>query len=435
VLSLREMITPKFILRQDDAFVYADIHAPHIKASDVEFVIDGSTFTVHCKPYFLKLNFEQQLVQDGREAAAYNIDAGIMTCTLPKSEPGLHFDNLDMITKLLTCTKRSVTTSAVAGPPNIEVVGGDCSDSDIEWYKQPFPSAEAVAYASQASAASGVSSEDDGGIRIFEHESCYGFGNKYKGLFADVERDMDILAGKSFDASSSRDRQHQRRAQEDEAFDLDAYMNDTYDPDDDVQSFLEFKAPWECAAAASTFSDDERDELQRLPRRSYVLTRQEKIEAAASLVGIMYAFCSDRRMGLGEGSCESGSNMARLAPPLCALDTCDGSIHDMVVACVRRSVTFFLYRSFHVAKRVVKDVVCALRLGRIYVIKLLLEVRRDLLASDLSLLVRVWIEDLLCWLQSLPDVAAQQFLPAVAAAVQVAHVSKRDLGFTALQKK
>jgi protein SHQ1 len=425
------MITPKFSLRQDDAFVYADIHAPHIKASDVEFVIDGSTFTVHCKPYFLKLNFEQQLVQDGRETAAYNIDAGVMTCTLPKAEPSQHFDNLDMITRLLTCAKRPGTTAAAA-PPLIEVVGGDESDSDgsdSEWYKQPFPAAAAVAPASAESAA------DDDGIRIFEHASCYGFGNKYKGLFADVEGDMDVLAGKSFDASSSRDRQLQRRAQEDEAFDLDAYMNDTYDPDDDVQSFLEFEAPWERAAASPTFSDDERDELQRLPRRSYVLTRQEKTEAAAALVGVLYAFCSDRRMGLGEGSCESGSNMARMAPPLCALDACDGSIHAMVVACVRRSVTFFLYRSFHVAKRVVKDVVCVLRLGRVHVIKLLLDVRRDLLAGDLSLLVRVWIEDLLCWLQSLPDAAADQFLPAVAAAVEAARVTKRDLGFAVLQQQ
>ena len=202
-------------------------------------------------------------------------------------------------------------------------------------------------------------------------------------------------------------------------------------------SLLAFEAQWTRAAAAaavSTFSDDERDELQRLPRRSYLLLHQDKMEAAAALAGILYAFCSDRRMGMGDGSCESGSNMARLAPPLCALDACAGSIHDMVAACVRRSVTFCLYRSFGVAKCVVKDVACVLRLGRVYVLKVLLDVRRDLLASDLSLLVRVWIEDLLCWLQSLPDAAAEQLLPAIAAAVEATRVSKRDLGFAALQQ-
>jgi protein SHQ1 len=424
------MITPKFKLRQDDAFVYADIQAPHIKASDVEFVVDGTSFTLHCKPYFLKLNFEQQLVQDGRETASYNIDAGLMSCALPKAEPGQHFDNLDMITKLLTVSKRPAASAA--GPPGIEVLGGDCdSDSDSEWYKQPFPVAAAGAPACDASAADGE------GIRIFEQSSCYGFGSKYKGLFADVEADMDVLAAKGFDACSASERQQQRHMQEEEAFDLDAYMNDTYDPDDDVQSFLAFEAQWAsaaAAAAASTFSDEEQDELQRLPRRSYVLSRQDKMEAAAALAGIVYAFCSDRRMGMGDGSCESGSNMARLAPPLCALDTCAGSIHDMVVACVRRSVTFCLYRSFRAATCVVKDVACVLRLGRIHVLKVLLDVRRDLHASDLSLLVRVWIEDLLCWLQSLPDAAAEQLLPAIAAAVEATRVSKRNLGFAALQQ-
>jgi hypothetical protein len=86
-----------------------------------------------------------------------------------------------------------------------------------------------------------------------------------------------------------------------------------------------------------------------------------------------------------------------------------------------------LHRSFGVAKCVVKDVACVLRLGRVYVLKVLL-------ASDLSPLVRVWIEDLLCWLQSLPDAAAEQLLPAIAAVVEATRVSKRDLGFAALQQ-
>ena len=75
---------------------------------------------------------------------------------------------------------------------------------------------------------------------------------------------------------------------------------------------------------------------------------------------------------------------------------------------------------------------CAALGASIYVLKVLLDVRRDLLASDLSLLVRVWVEDLLCWLQ--PNAAAEQLLPAFAAAVEATRVSKRDLGFAALQQ-
>jgi hypothetical protein len=37
-------------------------------------------------------------------------------------------------------------------------------------------------------------------------------------------------------------------------------------------------------------------------------------------------------------------------------------------------------------------------------------------------------------LQSLPDAAAEQLLPAIAAAVEATRVSKRNLGFAALQQ-
>ncbi len=104
----------------------------------------------------------------------------------------------------------------------------------------------------------------------YVYTTCYGFDSKCKGLFADFKAGMDVLAAKGFDACSASERQQQRHMQEEEAFDLDAYMNDTYDPDDDVQSFLAFEAQWTCiaaaAAAASMFSDEEQDKLQRLPR-------------------------------------------------------------------------------------------------------------------------------------------------------------------------
>jgi hypothetical protein len=70
------------------------------------------------------------------------------------------------------------------------------------WQSHALRSSLAVAHASQASAASGFIDADDGGIRIFEHDSCDGFDNKYKGLFADVEGDMYILAGKLFDGAA-----------------------------------------------------------------------------------------------------------------------------------------------------------------------------------------------------------------------------------------
>jgi hypothetical protein len=47
----------------------------------------------------------------------------------------------------------------------------------------------------------------------------------------------------------------------------------------------------------------------------------------------------------------------------------------------------------------------ALRLRRIQIIEPLLDVRHGLLGGDLSLLVPMWLEDLLCWTHLLQDAA------------------------------
>jgi hypothetical protein len=66
-------------------------------------------------------------------------------------------------------------------------------------------------------------------------------------------------------------------------------------------------------------------------------------------------------------------------------------------------------------------------LRRIQVIKLLLDVLCDLLGGDLSLLVRMWLEDLLCWPHLLPDAADEWYLPAVAHFERATQREKRAL--------
>jgi len=78
------MITPLFEVKQTDEFVIVVIKAPYIKASAVEFYILEKTFKVYAKPYFLRLVFQQELVEDGREKAQYDIATSELTLFLPK---------------------------------------------------------------------------------------------------------------------------------------------------------------------------------------------------------------------------------------------------------------------------------------------------------------------------------------------------------------
>lgn len=79
-----EMIIPIFEVKQDEEFVTVEMRVPHLKVSSFDFYIDKTTFKFYGKPYFLRLVFTKELVEDGREKASYDVSTGLLTVNLPK---------------------------------------------------------------------------------------------------------------------------------------------------------------------------------------------------------------------------------------------------------------------------------------------------------------------------------------------------------------
>lgn len=75
--------------------------APHIRTSEIDFYISDTEFKFYAKPYFLRLRFESEILEDGTETCKYDIDAGLVTVQLPKKEKGTQFEGLDLLTTLL----------------------------------------------------------------------------------------------------------------------------------------------------------------------------------------------------------------------------------------------------------------------------------------------------------------------------------------------
>lgn len=94
------------------------------QASDVEMHVDGTLFSVHISPYFLRLVFPATVVEDETSTAVYDPATGYLTVTLTKETPGQEFKDLDMLAKLLAPPKRVEPASQ----PTIEVL--DSQDSD-----------------------------------------------------------------------------------------------------------------------------------------------------------------------------------------------------------------------------------------------------------------------------------------------------------------
>ena len=96
------MITPRFSCTQDHNFVIIIMRLVHVKISEVQFVVDGNRITFHAKPYFLRLTFDQEVIEDERAKASFDVDKEEMKVLVPKKNPGEIFTDLDCLTKLMS---------------------------------------------------------------------------------------------------------------------------------------------------------------------------------------------------------------------------------------------------------------------------------------------------------------------------------------------
>ena len=78
---------------------------------------------MHINPYFLKLNFSHNVVEDDDSAAQYDPSSGYLAVKLTKEMKGQIFDDLDLLAKLLA------PPPPVEGP-SIEVIEGDSDDEE-----------------------------------------------------------------------------------------------------------------------------------------------------------------------------------------------------------------------------------------------------------------------------------------------------------------
>ena len=133
------MITPRFSVSQSDALVIVEISVPHIRVSAAEFHINDETFSFYCKPYLLKLSFPGAL-EDSEErpaTAVYDPDKnhGTIVCSVPKQSPGEHFEDMDMMSKLLQphlpVPTRIIPSAASGGGGSGGGIGGGGGSSSI----------------------------------------------------------------------------------------------------------------------------------------------------------------------------------------------------------------------------------------------------------------------------------------------------------------
>ncbi|KAK9760218.1 hypothetical protein K7432_016007 [Basidiobolus ranarum] len=401
------MITPVFSVSQDSDFVEIIIHAPHIKTQEVDFHVSGREFRFYVHPYFLRLNFPGMLVEDERSTAAYDIGSGDITVKIPKETPGEDFPDLDLLTKLIASNKPDATEE-VKKKGLIEVM--EDRPDDI----QPNDEGPDFDWSIPQELAQPVS------VTKFP----YGFNRAYSEFFAHVHETAneinDLLEPEN---CSFEIRRRERIENEDDKFDEDYYIGDKVN-EDDIKYLLKYKSTWfselkkvqkkkenqqtiadELDRMSITeplqFSEKEQGQMRNLPNREYLLENEKAVYLG--IIDILFAYSYNHRVNEGDSNVESCWMIGKLSSTLSCLEEFT-TIREVLVANVRRSLAYPLYRNWKLSEKVIQDIYVILKLGKRAILKIMLELKDLFDHHDIYYIYsKLYLDDYCIWIQSASD--------------------------------
>jgi len=364
----------------------------------VEIHVDGTLFSLHVNPYFLRLKFPGDVQEDDSSHAKFDPSSGTLIVKLSKCNKGEDFPGLDLLSKLLAPLGTS------SEPPVIEVLGQgenlDASDADIAHLVGELnisdPEIQEAVQNDWQLPQELQKDEDPALVAKYP----YGFLDLYTGYLQHIhltENEVNEL-GDAAETSSSGIRRKLREKHENEKFDEDYYMADFMD-DQTILEVIEWKHTYK--DAHSGFSEKEQAMMLRLPRKEYLVNEYWSKILYNTLVSILFAFCYENRSNMNDPSSESAWTISALIPAFTALDVSSAtSLKESLRASYRRALAFPLYRSWKFCERCKLDVADILEGGTRTVLKYLLATKSILDQNDVYYVYsKIWLDDYCVWIQ------------------------------------
>ncbi|CAG8506979.1 901_t:CDS:2 [Ambispora leptoticha] len=261
------MITPTFSVDQDDNFIKISIHVPYVKSQDVEFYIENNEFKFCLHPYYLRLRFPGNIVEDDRAEASYDISKGDINVKLGKENPGEYFPDLDLLTKLLARRentrdqeKRQFSKTLIEVVENKREHDDNDVESQMKQRLSEFDEGKQVSFKKLI----------DNNVNFYsaflyllialdfdweiEQEipkqpellitARYGFNGQYNRYFTHVQETCnEINEIKDPESSTFESRHRDRIEAEDLKFDEEYYMGD-YTFDEEIKRVMNYKTVW-----------------------------------------------------------------------------------------------------------------------------------------------------------------------------------------------
>ncbi|KZV69670.1 SHQ1-domain-containing protein [Peniophora sp. CONT] len=420
------MITPRFSCSQTPDSVITRIYCPSVRASDVEIHVADTLLSVHIAPYFLRLTFPSSVLEDDASGAVYDPASGYLTVTLTKEQKGEDFPDLDLLAKLLA-PRPSAQTQPQG--PLIEVLGSE-DDEGVDLAEQTRSLSLEESTLTQEQREILTAAENDWRLPQTVPEPLpdlhtslakpYGFLNLHIGFLRHVvntENEVNEL-GPDAETLPPSERRRLRLEKEEKKWDEEYYMADYADPSM-IDEVIAMHSPFVPSSNAEDveFSEEEKLEMLRLPRREYLTLPADVRATRLTLLTVLFAAAYDTRTTQGDPTPESAWTVCALTPAFAALDPApytfppsfspphssspdDLELQATLATSYRRALAYPLYRSWALAEACRRDVGALLSHGRRAILRALLRLR-DLLNKHEVYYVyaRIWIDDFCSWVQ------------------------------------
>ena len=378
------MLTPRFDLNQDDNFLIVTIYAPFTNISDTEIFMEDLDFRFFSKPYFLRLHLPKPIEESDLANAEYKADINSFVIKAPKKNSGEFFPGLDMLSELLKpkgC--QNIQEPIEEFDENGELV------EDIDCYFEQKISDDPTQEASTSDSI----------------DNSYGFGFSRSNVFNRLlEECQEILEIRDLDSKPLDERKKERKEIEENAFNEDHYLADTFETNDELEYILKLESKWNDDTKLTKEDKQRMVDLGTQKKSQIKIEKENILSTSLGLLDILFAYCYDFRTTDWEHNSESAWAISKL----CATLSCGDKysrLDDCVIACVRRSLCFPLYRNWELSLVVWNDVCKLLKnSGKRGILKALLTIITIFLKSEgYYLYNQMYIDDYVLWCQSLSD--------------------------------
>lgn len=169
---------------------------------------------------------------------------------------------------------------------------------------------------------------------------------------------------------------------------------------------------------------------EQAPEQQQPYDSLQQNEIDCGLISILLAICYDVRTTNNEPTCESGWTRSILCPLYCYFEQFD-NYRDVLVAFLRRVITYPLYRNFELGRHCVRDAIEVLKGGRNWLINQLLLTHQQFAVGEPTRdsFNTFYLEDYIRYVTS-PSACSDEHLRLLARNLKnvLMDVSKRHLG-------